>query len=263
MVALFFTNPAFDREGFLQAGEGEGNAILGRHYASISERGSPNEMRSLRHFEQAVKLKPGSPNLRIALAKQYLIMQRESDAEQTMSRAAKRFFDVSEVRFEYGRLLARSGRNTEALHEFSEASRLQPAYAEVHQAMGCQLLAMKRYQIAEESLLRATDLDPTLVPAKLCLAQIRMQQNRFKETTRLYQDVLELHALNSRALMGLADVAMLTNRLTDAIRDYRAVLALDPVLPSASQNLALALNRLGQYDESLQTLEHGVAAMMV
>lgn len=260
MVIFFFTNPPFDREGFLRAGEGEGHAILGRHYASVSERGSANETRALSYFERAVKLKPGSPSLRIALAHQYLVMQRTAEAEQTMRRAAGHFPKVSEVRFEYGRLLNRSGYTIEAHHEFSEASRLQPAYAEVHQAMGCQLVAMKRHTMAEERLLRATGLDPTLLPAKLCLAQIRMQENRFKEATRLYQDVLAINASDSRALMGLADVSMLTNRLPEAARDYRAVLALDPALPSASQNLASALMRMGQYRASLSALENGVAA---
>ena len=47
MAAFFFTNPPFDREDFRRAGEGEGNGILGRHYASIAKRGSAEERRAL------------------------------------------------------------------------------------------------------------------------------------------------------------------------------------------------------------------------
>jgi tetratricopeptide (TPR) repeat protein len=177
-----------------------------------------------------------------------------------MSLAAQRFPDVSEVRFEYGRLLTQSGRNAEALHEFSEATRLQPAYAEAQQALGCRLVSMNRAQIAAKPLLRATDLDPSLIPARLCLAQIRMQQNRFEDAIQLYRTVLEEGPSNSLALIGLGHVAMLRHELVEAVRNYRAALTLDSDLPSASQNLALALSHLGQYGESLQTLEHGVAA---
>jgi len=260
MTVFFVSNPPFDRENFVRAGEGEGNAILGRHYASISKRGAATETQALRHFEQAVKLKPQSPYLQIALAKQYLIMQREGDAEYTMSLAVQRFPEVSEVHFEYGRLLTQSGRNEEALHEFSEATRLQPAYAEAQEAMGCKLSTMNRPQVAQERLLRAIHLDPSLIQARLCLAQVRMQQNRLEDATQLYRAVLEEPSANKRALMGLADVSMLSHRFAEAIRDYRAALALDPALPSASQNLALALKHLGQYDQSLKTLEQGVAA---
>ena len=260
MSAFFFTNPPFDREDFRRAGEGEGNGILGRHYASIAMRGSDEERRALQHLEKSVRLKPQSPNLQIQLARQYRTMQREGEAEHTLARAARRFSNVSEVRFEYGRLLTQSGRNAEALQEFSEATRLQPAYAEAQQAMGCSLLSTNKLERAEYRLLRATELDPSLLSAQLCLAQLRMQQNRLGDANALYQSVLDGHPSNAIALMGLGDIAMLENKLTEAIRDYRAALALNAALPTASQNLAMALRHLGQYADSLQTLENGAAA---
>ncbi|MEE3327757.1 MAG: tetratricopeptide repeat protein [Myxococcota bacterium] len=261
LSAIFvFTNPPFDRNGFYQDNEGEGHGIFGHHYASLGSSGSEDETRALQHFEKAVRLKPGSPNLQIDLAKQYQIMKRSGEAELVLARAAKRFPDSAEVHFEYGRLLNELKRPRESLNEFQLAVRLQPAYAEAHQALGCRLGALNQATAAERPLRLAIQLDPSLLPARLCLAGVHLQQNRLEDAARLYRGVLDDEPRHHQALIGLADVAMLSESLDEAAEYYRAALRLDPALPSASQNLAAALWSLGQYRASLDALRAGLAA---
>ena len=261
LSALFIaTNPPLDRKAFRQANEGEGHGILGHHYAGLSTSKPELRDKALWHFEEAVRLKPESPNLQIALARQFQIRQRASEAELILSRAARRFSDSAEVHFEYGRFLSQPDRIRESVQELETAIRLQPAYAEAHQTLGCRLGAMSRFVEAESHLYRAAQLDSSLLPASLCLAAIRLQQNRLDEASTLYRRVLAAQPVNRQAQVGLADTAMLSGKTSEAISAYRAALQTNPVSPSASQNLASALWSVGNHRESLGVLNRGLAA---
>ena len=261
LAAIFIaTNPPPEREAFQQADRGEGYGILGSHSAGLGATTPEKQEQALRYFQEAVRLKPDSPQLQLALARQLQAMQRPGESERVLSRAARSFADSAEVHFEYGRFLAQSERNREAVQELQNAVRLQPAYAEAHQALGCRLAAMSRFAKAEPHLYRATQLDSNLHTSSLCLATIRLQQGRLPEAKALYLKVTEEEPENSQALLGLGDTAMLTENTSEAISYYRAALGMNPALPSASQNLAAALWSHGAYDESLSVLNRGLAS---
>ena len=259
-ASLFIsTNPPFEREAFAAGGEGEGYGILGKHYAALEPNPPHAQEKALRHFKQAVQLKPSSPNLRLSLAAQYVKTKRLSEAQNTYQGALRSFPEVAEVHFQYGRFLSKQGRTPEAIEEMRAAARLQPAFAEVHQALGCQLGSTGHTHDAIKHLVTSLSLSPQLLEAKLCLAQLHRGEKRYSISENLYQQVLQIEEVNIRALVGLGDLELLKDKPNQAIPFYRSALAQNKALPFVSQNLANALEKIDEHELALQALEAGVS----
>jgi tetratricopeptide (TPR) repeat protein len=130
-------------------------------------------------------------------------------------------------------------------------------------------LAMAEYQIDIEnwpmaimSLKNAISTDPSLLDARLQLADIYMKSSvdSLERAEEIYQGILEEDPEHSRALSGMGEV-MLARESYEEARDYfQEAIDSDPDNASAYLGQASALQAMGQVDQAVQSFETALAS---
>ena len=260
LVAAIFlaTNPPDNREAFHTANRGEGHKALGDHYAAAPLSDRSRHDIALAHFQEAVRLKPGSPYLRLALAREQNALGREGEARKLLGRAARQFPANAEVQLEFARALVASQQWVQALQQFESAIALQPAFGAAQQGLGCLLTRMGRFRQALEPLKNARQLQSNPLTAHLCAGSARLGLGQGDRALAEFSAALDLDPLSAPALQGVGDAHLLRGDLNPAIAHYRMALRRDSNLPAASQNLAAALGRARQYSERISVLNAAV-----
>ena len=252
------TNPPADRAAFEQANRGEGHKALGDLYAGAPLSDLERHTLALAHYEEAVRLKPGSPYLQLALAREHRRGKRPENALKGLARATERFPGNAELRLEWALTLAAAGRAPAALEQFEAAVDLQPGYGAAQQGLGCALKRGLNFQQALAPLDEAVRLQTDPVAAYLCRGEAHMGLGHWAEALSDFGAALELDPRSARALQRTGDVHLLAGRVNPAVAHYRLALRQNPDLPGASQNMAAALRRVGQHAEAIAVLEEAV-----
>ena len=130
-------------------------------------------------------------------------------------------------------------------------------------------LAMAEYQIGIEnwpmaimSLKNAISTDPTLLDARLQLADIYLKSSvdSVGRAEEIYQGLLDEDPQHSRALSGMGEV-MLSREMYEEARDYfQSAIEADPDNASAYLGQASALQAMGQVDQAVQSFETALAS---
>ena len=251
-------NPPHDRAGFYQANRGEGHKDLGDLYASAPLTDDESQQAALAHFEEAVRLKPGSPYLQLALARQQARVGDPGSALGRLAAATRDFPDHAELRLEYAQLLASSGNLAPARRQFERAVQLQPASGAAQQGLGCLLIALGDFSGALPPLHAAIDLTALPLDARLCLGDAHLGLGDLDAALHAFERAAELAPLSPLALQRLGDVHLIRGDFNAAIPHYRMALEQKGDLPASSQNLANSLRAMGQYAEAIQVLERAV-----
>jgi tetratricopeptide (TPR) repeat protein/4-amino-4-deoxy-L-arabinose transferase-like glycosyltransferase len=252
------TNPPHDRAGFYQANRGEGHKDLGDLYASAPLSDGESQQAALAQFEEAVRLKPASPYLQLALARQQALLGDFQGALGRLASATREFPGNAELRLEYGRILTASENWLPARRQFEAAVELQPAYAAAQQGLGCLLITLGDFQAALAPLQAAIDLQAHPLEAALCLGDAQLGLRNTEAALSQFETALELDPLSPQALQRLGDIHLIRGDLNPAIAHYRMALKQKADLPASSQNLANSLRVLGQYAEAITVLEQAV-----
>ncbi|MFA6147283.1 MAG: tetratricopeptide repeat protein [bacterium] len=154
------------------------------------------------------------------------------------------------IRNSLGWSLLREGKDAESIHQFREAIRIRPEYAEAHYNLG---KALSRFETIDEAIasfesaLRFrpeyaeahNDLGAALEikgPAEMAIAH-------YREALRLRPDFAEVHYNLGRALSLQNAVGEATIHLREAVR-------LSPEYVEARNNLGVILARQGEYAEA-------------
>jgi tetratricopeptide (TPR) repeat protein len=132
----------------------------------------------------------------------------------------------ADARPDYGVLLAKAGRETEAIRVYDEALRIDP---------DC---AMAQHNLA------------------FLLAGI---PGRLPEAIDHYERALQIDPSYAAAENNLANaLASIPGRLPEAIDHYERALRIDPNFTAAHNNLGIALSKAGRADEGLEQFEQAV-----
>ena len=127
---------------------------------------------AVKHFDQAVRLKPGDALLHFNLAKALLASGSPDPAGAAMRRALQLNPRLAEAHNELGVMLFARGRLTDALVHLREAVRLAPNSPIAHSDLGGALAQAGRRAEALVHLRRALTLDPRNVAAAENLARL-------------------------------------------------------------------------------------------
>ncbi len=252
------TNPPGNREAFHAANRGEGHKALGDFYAAAPLSDRESHAIALDHFEAGVRLKPASPYLRLALAREQIKLGRGGEAGIQLEQTTRKFPENAEVRLEFAQALAASGRLSAALEQFETAVGLQPAYADAQLGLGCLRVRLGEQRRALEPLRVAAELLNDPLPARLCAGSARLGLGQADAALAEFTAAWELNPRSANALQGMGDSHLVRGDVNSAIAHYRMALKQNSDLPASSQNLAAALRKLGQYAEVISVLEGAV-----
>lgn len=104
----------------------------------------------------------------------------------------------------------------------------------------------QKHERAGQAYRRALDLDPTLAPALVNLANIHYAEDHFIEAELLYLRAIDVQADLFEAHFNLGNVYHDSGRLEEAVSAYEAALALRADAAEAHFQMAVTLEKLGR-----------------
>ena len=135
----------------------------------------------------------------------------------------------------------------EALKHLDTANKLKQNSFEINLLKAKTNLQLKNIKEAAEDFYTVINVNPKCIEAWLNLAYI-------EENETYYLKVLDLDPDNIPAHANYANLLYKQNRTLEALEEYRKAVILNPDLPELSNNLALVLKDLGDYERALDLM---------
>jgi tetratricopeptide (TPR) repeat protein len=212
---------------------------------------------AIRHYEEAIRLKPGYVEAHNNLADDLQLVGRLPEALAQIQEAVRLKPDDAEARYNLGNAFFASGRPAAAAASYVAALRLRPNYAQAHTNLGVALFALGRTSEAITSYQAAARLDPGYAVAQYDWGNALAQTGRAGEAIAHYEAALRLDPRHAGAQANLGNVLVTLGQLSAAIAHYRASLALNPDNARTRFNLGNALRQAG--DPAAAAREYGEA----
>ena len=158
---------------------------------------------AVRQLQEAVRLKPGIPDLHYFLGAALEDEGRMDEAISQYQETLKLNPDLFEVRNRLGMALGRKGLQDEAIRQFQEALRLAPGSNDIHYNLGNALARAGRLPEAAIQLREAVRLKPDDARARNNLGVILFREKRVNEAIQQLQEALKLQPDYSEARKNL------------------------------------------------------------
>jgi tetratricopeptide (TPR) repeat protein len=225
------------------------------------------ELQSARqHYLAALRKAPGDTDTLLELGELLVEMGRVDEAGEKFRRAVEQAPERPAGHFHHGQWLLRHAANGGAtgaaaelaVEAFRRTLALDPTFAgahlrlaEVHHRRGERTLARKH--LRAEMLLRPQD--PRVL---IDLANLLMDTGLTRSAVGCLKRLVALEPDRADGWQNLAVAQFLTDRYEDGIDSCRRCLAVDPKNVMAVYNLALAHERLGQYEPATYWVTEGL-----
>ncbi|HUL52465.1 MAG TPA: tetratricopeptide repeat protein [Opitutaceae bacterium] len=198
--------------------------------------GRPAE--AIGQYREALRIEPGNPDIRIALAHALVETGRIAEAIDCYEQILRARPELAEVHNNLGIALVRAGRGPEGSGHFEEALRLKPDYAEAHNNLGVALMQADQVPPAADHFEAAARLKPGDADAHLNLGNAWVRMGRAPEAIGQYEQALRINPGLAEAHDNLAQVLAGLGRIPEAIRHYEELLRIEPANGDARRNLA-------------------------
>jgi tetratricopeptide (TPR) repeat protein len=142
----------------------------------------------------------------------------------------------------------RQGRHREAVLLYQQAIRIDASAPEVHNNLGCALLAVGRPEDAVAALSRAVDLRPAYPEALDTLGVTLAALGRHGEAAACFERALAAGPVAAETAFHYGNALLALERLPDARRAFERALELRPAYAGARNGLGAVLDRLGDAD---------------
>lgn len=150
-----------------------------------------------------------------------------------------------------GTALAALGRRDEALLQYAEAVRLQPADPVMRNNYGAALAKAGQVVAAVEHYLAALEAKPDFDEAHNNLGAAFVALGRLDEAVAHFRAALAARPNYAEAHNNLGGALAMQQKHAEALEHYAAAIRLTPNVAGAHLNYALSLEKLGRADESL------------
>jgi tetratricopeptide (TPR) repeat protein len=160
------------------------------------------------------------------------------------------------ARYHMGMALLQQGRSERALEAFNAVLSAEPDHAKALEGAGIVSFRNGLYDEAEARLTRAAHLDPSLHRAYAHLGAIHNYRGDFAAAVTAFRTALDIapdSTPDSAAVWNnLGMTYTMMEREADAVRAFAKALRLGAPLRRTSNNMGLALARMGRYPEALE-----------
>jgi tetratricopeptide (TPR) repeat protein len=214
------------------------------HYLSIAIELSKDPAQAgmaMDFYQRALDAAPQLPSAELGLGVLLARAGREDEAISRYRKALAAWPEYVEARYDLGRALAAAGRHPEAAQEFAEALRLRPDDADAHIEYGRTLNALSRFDLALEQLQQGLAVKPRDTRALVGLGVALSQLGRPEEAIRNLRLALEIDPEDAAAHNDLGWTLAAHGQIAEAVPHFERALALDPDYANARENLNQAL----------------------
>jgi len=150
-----------------------------------------------------------------------------------------------------GTSFLKKGKIEEAIVQFCEALRINPAYLEAHSNLGVALLHKGQAEEAIAHFREALRIDPADPEAHINLGAAFLQKGQAEEAIAHIRESLRANPAYSGAHINLGLALIQKGKVEEAIAHFRESLRIDPADPEARINLGLALIQRGKVEEAI------------
>jgi len=220
---------------------------------ALTKQDKPDE--AIPYLQKALQLGPWIIAAYDDLAQCMLQLNKPDEALRFSQQALKMDPSRAESHFNLGSILAQFN-NPQAASAFMQATRLKPAWAEVHLALAVSLGSQDLLIDAIDSCRRAIALKQDYPEAHNILGTLLNRIGRQTESIIAFENSLRLSPDNPNVLSNLAGALKEQNLIEDAISAYRRALQINPKLFAARSNYLLCLNCDSRIDPHTLFLEH-------
>lgn len=220
--------------------------------AALSAIGRSDE--AVETFQRLVKAAPDRPQSYYELGMALLGQGKKSEAAQQFEAAVKLAPAFAEPMSQLVLMDLTSERATTALNRVNDQLGRAPRSAPLYDLLGLVQAARNHPDSAEFAYLRAVELDPNLVDARVRLAELYEASGRPELALPHGESASKLDPGNPRALMAAAVAYQQLNDVARARAAYEATLAISPKYPGAANNLAYLLSEQPGQEENAYRL---------
>ncbi len=160
---------------------------------------------------------------------------------------------ASDLRFQEGRALQRSGRLAEAEAVYRSILAIEPDHVATLRAMGGLASGVGRLDVAIELLRRVVALDPRSAESYVLLGGLLGSAGRITEAVAMLEIAISLEPQNARARYNFGNAQLALGRNVEAVAAFQEAARLQPHQVETWNNLAVALQRLRHYDEAIES----------
>jgi Flp pilus assembly protein TadD len=211
--------------------------------------GEGEHAEAVKVLQQAMKLAPDSPPIRVNLGSALLRAERMEEGETVLRDAARDFPGDHVPILTLATFYRDTGMDEQAYEAMAEAARRAPDNAAVVSDYGQEAARRNDYPIAETQFEAALAIDPALGPAFVGLAAIYERTNREAELEPLHARAVA----NGADAQSLAFIDVLRFKRTEAFEQAFAALEQSGEVVEASrrhQLRGIMLDRMGRCDDA-------------
>jgi len=138
----------------------------------------------------------------------------------------------------------------EAVKPVADALAAHPGSAELLNTSGLVQMAEMHLPQAEDSFLKAINLKPTLLDARVNHAIVLLLEHRRVPAIAEFREVLRTDPRNLKAHSNLAAALFESGQYAQSCDEYSHAVELSPQDPDLRENLGTALQKAGRADDS-------------
>jgi serine/threonine protein kinase/tetratricopeptide (TPR) repeat protein len=206
---------------------------------------------------EALRLDPGEPRTRFALALVYKGTGRADPAIEELQRVLTLQPNDDDAHRLLGDILFDRGRSDEAIAEFQKGIQLRPNYSPNHSHLGGVYFHTGRFMEAAAAYRRITELQPDNSRGFQMLGATYQAMGDKRQAIENYQMALALGP-DARAYSNLGSVYYSEGKYAEAARAYEEAAKLEPSAVKY-RNLGDAYHRMGQHDRASDSYRRAVA----
>ena len=213
---------------------------------------------AIRHFSQAVHIKPDYADAYYNLANALKTQGRIEDAIENYRKALRLKPDFADAYYNLGNTLKIKGLVEEAIDNYQHALQLKPDFAKAYNNLGNALKDQGDFDSAIECYMRAIDVSPNFANAYNNFGSALQIQGQLDSAIEKFQIALRLKPDYADACYNLGHVLQCQGRFEAAIEKYHHALKLKPDFARAYNNLGNALHSLGRIEPAIENYQYAL-----
>jgi tetratricopeptide (TPR) repeat protein len=203
---------------------------------------------AISHLQKAIDLKPslGEAHYQLSLAEARTGRSQEAADELKLSQkliANQNRVQIANQTISRAEDESGHGQAEKAITDYKEAIRLEPYWANAHEALGDVLRQRGDLDQATAEFRRALELEPEYYDASLNLARTFLAKSQYDDAVEKFQDALRLRPSSAEAYNYLGLALAGKGDFDKAVQAFKEALRIDPHYQEAQQNLSSVLRQ--------------------